>query len=111
MTQALGLFTDLYELTMAASFHRERRDEPVTFDLFVRSLPRQRPFLVVAGIHTAVERLQAFTFDELALAYLGSLGLFDDVFLELPGGVPLHRRGAAPSLRASWSSPKSRFCR
>jgi len=50
----LGLYTDLYELTMAASFHRERRTETVTFDLFVRALPPRREFLVVAGIDTAV---------------------------------------------------------
>jgi nicotinate phosphoribosyltransferase len=82
VTQALGLYTDLYELTMAAAFRREDRHDAVTFDLFVRSLPPTREFLVVAGIDTAVERLQAFTFDDFALAYLGSLGLFDDTFLD-----------------------------
>ncbi|HEY1280203.1 MAG TPA: nicotinate phosphoribosyltransferase, partial [Acidimicrobiales bacterium] len=82
MTQALGLFTDLYELTMAAAFLRQGPREQATFDLFVRSLPENRQFLVVAGIDTAVERLRAFTFDEFALAYLGSLGLFDEAFLE-----------------------------
>ncbi|HKA03731.1 MAG TPA: hypothetical protein VKD67_05360, partial [Acidimicrobiales bacterium] len=81
MTRVLGLYTDLYELTMAASFHRERRHETVTFDLFVRSLPPRRDFLVVAGIDTALERLQAFTYDAGAVAYLGSLGLFEDAFL------------------------------
>src|SRR5262249_13462986 len=54
--RVLGLYPDLYELTMAASFHRERRHETVTFDLFVRSLPPRRDFLVVAGIDTALER-------------------------------------------------------
>jgi len=82
VTPALGLYTDLYELTMAAAFLREGPHEEATFDLFVRSLPANREFLVVAGIDTAVERLQAFTFDEFALAYLGSLGLFDERFLE-----------------------------
>jgi nicotinate phosphoribosyltransferase len=82
VTQALGLATDLYELTMAAAFLREGRHEQATFDLFVRSLPANRQFLVVAGIDTAIERVQAFTFDEFALAYLGSLGLFDDAFLD-----------------------------
>ncbi len=79
---ALGLYTDLYELTMAASFHRERRDEIVTFDLFVRSLPPERDFLVVAGIDTALERVAAFTYDQPALDYLATLGLFDAAFLE-----------------------------
>jgi nicotinate phosphoribosyltransferase len=77
----LGLYTDLYELTMAASFLRERRTEIVTFDLFVRSLPARRRFLVVAGIDTALERLAHFTYDDEAVAYLATLGLFDDEFL------------------------------
>jgi nicotinate phosphoribosyltransferase len=77
----LGLYTDLYELTMAASFHREGRTETATFDLFVRSLPARRDFLVVAGIDTAVDRLAAFTYDDAAVEYLGTLGLFDDDFL------------------------------
>ncbi len=77
----LGLFTDLYELTMAAAFHRQGRAEAVTFDLFVRSLPPRRDFLVVAGIDTALERLARFTYDDDAVAYLTTLGLFDDGFL------------------------------
>jgi nicotinate phosphoribosyltransferase len=77
----LGLYTDLYELTMAASFHRQRRTETVTFDLFVRSLPPRRDFLVVAGIDTAIDRLAAFTYDAAAVDYLATLGLFDDDFL------------------------------
>ena len=77
----LGLYTDLYELTMAAAFHRERRTETVTFDLFVRTLPPRREFLVVAGIDTAIERLGAFTYDDDAVAYLRTLGLFDEDFL------------------------------
>jgi nicotinate phosphoribosyltransferase len=78
---ALGLYTDLYELTMAASFLRERRTETVTFDLFVRSLPPERDFLVVGGIDTALARLGAFTYDDSALEYLATLRLFDDEFL------------------------------
>jgi nicotinate phosphoribosyltransferase len=77
----LGLYTDLYELTMAACFHRERRTEVVTFDLFVRSLPPRREFLAVAGTDTAVERLPAFTYDAAAVDYLRTLGLFDEHFL------------------------------
>ena len=37
-----GMFADLYELTMAASFHAEGLPDTVTFDLFVRSLPSRR---------------------------------------------------------------------
>jgi nicotinate phosphoribosyltransferase len=79
---ALGLYTDLYELTMAASFFREQRHETVTFDLFVRSFPPRREFLVVGGIDTALDRLTAFTFDADAVDYLSGLGLFEADFLD-----------------------------
>lgn len=78
----LGLFTDLYELTMAAAYHAEgRADEQATFDLFVRELPPDRDVLVACGLATALDRLDRFRYDDAALAYLGSLGLFTDDFL------------------------------
>lgn len=79
----LGLCTDLYELTMGAAFVDEgRADETVTFDLFVRSLPAARPYLVACGIRTALERVAAFTYGAEALAYLATLELFDNAFLD-----------------------------
>jgi nicotinate phosphoribosyltransferase len=84
----LGLFTDLYELTMAAAFHAEGRDaQQVTFDLFVRSLPAERDVLVAGGVETALERIQAFTYDGAAVDYLASLELFPDGFLALLAGL------------------------
>lgn len=77
-----GLFTDLYELTMAASYHQHRLDSPVTFDLFVRSLPPTRRFLMACGAEQAVAFLEQVRFEPAALAYLDSLGLFEASFLE-----------------------------
>ena len=82
-----GLFTDLYELTMAAAFHAEGRDETATFELFVRELPLGRPFLVVCGLGPALDRLEAFTFGPDELAYLAGLDLFDAAFLQLLAGL------------------------
>jgi nicotinic acid phosphoribosyltransferase len=45
-----ALFTDLYEITMAASYFRERMNGAATFSLFVRKLPPGRSFLVAAGL-------------------------------------------------------------
>lgn len=87
MTGPLGLYTDLYELTMAAAYHAERTNEPATFDLFVRSLPPSRDFLVVCGIATALDALDRFTFDTDAIDYLRSLALFDDSFLDRLAGL------------------------
>jgi nicotinate phosphoribosyltransferase len=77
-----ALFTDLYELTMAASYFRERMTGQATFSLFVRRLPPERPFLLAAGLEDVLNFLQHFHFSERAVAYLGSLGRFDRAFLE-----------------------------
>jgi nicotinate phosphoribosyltransferase len=82
VTGPLGLYTDFYELTMAAAYHAERRDEVATFDLFVRSLPPTRDFLVVCGIDTALDALDRFRYDTAAIDYLRGLSLFDEAFLD-----------------------------
>lgn len=77
-----GLFTDLYELTMAASYVREGMGGDATFSLFVRHLPAGRPFLVFAGLEDTLRYLEALGFDDEALRYLERLDLFDPGFLE-----------------------------
>jgi nicotinate phosphoribosyltransferase len=77
-----ALFTDLYELTMAAAFFRQGIRGPATFSLFVRRLPETRAFLVAAGLEDALDFLHALHFSPAAVAHLGTLGLFDDAFLE-----------------------------
>ncbi|MFD7443304.1 nicotinate phosphoribosyltransferase [Streptomyces sp. NPDC059909] len=49
--------TDLYEVTMAMSYLREGMTAPATFSLFVRNLPRDRGFLVAAGLESALDFL------------------------------------------------------
>jgi nicotinate phosphoribosyltransferase len=76
-----ALFADLYEFTMAASYHAHDLDEPATFDLFVRHLPPRRGYLVACGLETALDYLEKLHFDDDAVAYLRSLDLFDESFL------------------------------
>ena len=70
----LGLVTDLYELTMAASYRRLGMSDRATMSLFVRKLPERRAFLVAAGLQQALERLECFGFDEAGIDYLASTG-------------------------------------
>jgi len=77
-----SLLTDLYELTMAASYHSRGMNDEATFDLFVRELPERRNFLVVCGIEQALEYLEGLHFDAESIAYLESLGMFDASFLD-----------------------------
>lgn len=78
---AEALLTDLYELTMAASYHAQGMRGTATFDLFVRELPRERNFLVAAGLGPVLDFLESFHFDDGDLSYLRSLGLFPEPFL------------------------------
>ena len=77
-----ALLTDLYELTMAAAYHASGLDGQATFDLFVRHLPERRNFLVACGVEHALEYLTTVAFDDDAVGYLRSLGMFRDPFLD-----------------------------
>lgn len=77
-----ALLTDLYELTMAASYFSHGMNGVATFDLFVRSLPANRNYLVACGLDDALRYLEHFSFDAASLDYLRSLQMFDDRFIE-----------------------------
>ena len=57
-----GLLADLYELTMAAGYLETHFEGRATFELFTRSLPPRRNFLVAAGLDQALEFLQGLRF-------------------------------------------------
>ena len=79
MRPGSALFTDLYELTMAAAYLRVGiHEQTATFDLFVRRLPEPRQFLVAAGLADALDLLEQLSIDDDELAYLASLDRFDD---------------------------------
>ncbi|MBI2855841.1 MAG: nicotinate phosphoribosyltransferase [Chloroflexi bacterium] len=80
-----GLFTDLYELTMAQSYLHEGMFAPATFSLFVRPSRVRRPYLVSAGLEDVLRYLEEFTFSEGAIDYLRSTGIFADDFLDYLG--------------------------
>jgi nicotinate phosphoribosyltransferase len=72
-----GLLTDLYELTMAAGyFSAGKHVETGVFEFTVRRLPRNREFVLIAGIHRAVEYLQNLRFGASEIAYLRGLPSF-----------------------------------
>jgi nicotinate phosphoribosyltransferase len=72
-----GLLTDLYELTMAAGyFAAGKEQETGTFEFTLRRLPRNREFVVVAGLHRAVEYLLNLSFEASEIEYLRGLPNF-----------------------------------
>ena len=81
-----SLLTDLYELTMAASYFGHDMNYEATFDLFIRHLPERRNFLVACGVSDALHYLDCLRFENDALDYLGSLEIFSEDFLSYLAG-------------------------
>ncbi len=65
-----GLLADLYELTMAAGYFETRFQGRATFELFARTLPARRNFLVAAGLEQALQFLESVRFSAGEIAYL-----------------------------------------
>ncbi|MFP3870597.1 MAG: nicotinate phosphoribosyltransferase [Syntrophobacteria bacterium] len=76
------IMTDLYELTMAASYFEQNMFAPAAFSLFVRNYPPNRGYLVCAGLDPLLDYLAAFHFRDHDLEYLRQTSLFSDRFLK-----------------------------
>src|SRR5512135_3830240 len=85
----LNLLVDLYELTMAESYFRHRFKAQGTFDLFVRNLPKNRSYLLFAGLEDILRYLQNLKFSQDDLVYLERLGFGQD-FLTYLGKLRFH---------------------
>ena len=75
------LFTDLYELTMAASYYEHNVRSEVTFSLFIRDYPQDRSYFVSAGLEDVLRELEMFHFSESDINYLKKTDLFADDFI------------------------------
>ena len=83
----LGLFTDLYELTMSQAFLRQGMSATATFSLFTRTYPPNRGYFVSAGLEDVLDYLSNLNFSERAIDYLRATDIFSDDFLEYLSGV------------------------
>ena len=82
----MGLFTDLYELTMAQAFFSQEMAATATFSLFIRQYPPNRAYFVSAGLEDVLDYLAELHFGKSSLAYLDSTGMFTEDFLQYLGG-------------------------
>jgi putative nicotinate phosphoribosyltransferase len=76
--QNMSMLTDLYELTMCASYFEHGKFEPATFDLFIRRLPPNRSYFLFAGLEQALLFLEKMRFTDEHIEYLKKLGFKDD---------------------------------
>jgi nicotinate phosphoribosyltransferase len=70
------LFTDLYELTMAASYFAHGVFDTATFSLYIRDVYETRNYFVAAGLEQILDELAAFKFSGQDISYLQSTGRF-----------------------------------
>jgi len=81
------LFTDLYELTMAAGYHAEGLFDPATFSLYIRNRTASRNYFVAAGLEDILTELEHLRFSETDLSYLGKQNLFRKEFISYLEGL------------------------
>ena len=77
-----ALFTDLYELTMAQAYFRAGMTDIGYFEVFIRRLPPEWGFFVMAGLPEVEDYLETLRFAPEDVAYLRSTDLFDGAFLQ-----------------------------
>ena len=82
MSEALrhsALLTDLYEITMAAAYFENGFRATASFELFVRSLPPQRGYLLAAGLEQALDFLEDVRFQPEDISFLRRHSAFAQV--------------------------------
>jgi nicotinate phosphoribosyltransferase len=67
---------------MAQGYWKNNRDERVVFEMFFRHQPFSGGYSIFAGLGTLLERLSNFHFSEDDIAYLKSLGVFENGFTD-----------------------------
>ena len=77
--QDVALATDLYELTMAAAYFDNNETGEATFELFVRNLPRNRSYLISAGLEQAADYLSQLRFKAAHVNFLRKHPVFKHV--------------------------------
>jgi nicotinate phosphoribosyltransferase len=75
----VGLLTDLYEITMSAAYWSHGFSTSATFELYFRRLPKNRSYILCAGLEQALHYLTSFRFSTESIEYLRSLEVFKNV--------------------------------
>ncbi len=78
----LSFLVDFYELTMAQAYFKYKPNTQATFDLFLRDLPVNRSYCLVAGLEDCLDFLQNLKFDSRQIEYLRGIKIFSEDFLK-----------------------------
>jgi nicotinate phosphoribosyltransferase len=79
----LTMLTDLYELTMMYGYWKKGMGKNrAVFDLFYRTTSEITAYAIAAGLEQVIDYINNLHFSEDDIAYLRSLNLFDEGFLD-----------------------------
>jgi len=80
------LATDFYQLTMGAAYFQynlenniEESNDIATFELFIRKFPRNRNYLIFAGLEQAIQYLLNASFTERVIDFLRHKDVFKNI--------------------------------
>lgn len=76
------LLTDLYQLNMVQAYLDNGMAETAVFEFFSRRLPKQRRFLMAAGLEQALGFIETVHFGAEELDWLATSGRFNQRFLD-----------------------------
>ena len=76
------LLTDLYELTMLQTYYDRGMNGTAVFEFFSRKLPRERNFLIAAGLEQVLDYLAGLRISSEEIAFLESTARFSAGFLK-----------------------------
>src|SRR6266545_4142246 len=82
-----ALLTDLYQLNMMQAYLDRGETKTAVFEFFVRKLPRERGFLIAAGLEQVLEFLAELRFTPEELDWLASTGRFGKDFIDYLAGL------------------------
>ena len=82
MISSPTLLTDLYQLTMLQGYFAQNMEKTAIFEFFVRKLPKNRNFLVAAGLEQVLDYLQHLQVTVEDIEWLAGTGLFNRKFLD-----------------------------
>ena len=80
------LATDFYQLTMGAAYYQynhenevSEQDDIATFEMFIRKFPRNRNYLIFAGLEQAIHYLLNAKFTETTINFLRKKPVFKNI--------------------------------
>ena len=82
MTENSALLTDMYQLTMLQGYYEQNMEELAVFEFFVRKLPKNRGYLVAAGLEQVLTYLEQLRFSPDEIEWLAGTRLFKPAVLD-----------------------------